>query len=355
MEKSVREIWVSDNTAANGVVGANTSLRTSSTDHTWKTGINVGDIYITNDQFATLTTNNLSNKIYIVNKLPNGVVKRSHPISLQGVTSVKKEGYAAKVNLVKAAGYSTASTTQDLPRVFGKTYKLVIDVKTEFRTAYNRTFQFDGGVFTYNVSASVTGAALDTANAAFYQQFVDAINNSPVSSKYVTAALVNNGGAAGLVKYGITITGKSIAFKLQTPLQILAFDMWFQDTLDINSAGVITTVTALVRGSGTYEQVANAEWLIQGNRGLTNFGPGFPTDVPLIYATASGTYTLYSIEGFNMGDGGLGVRVKQPFSHVIAVNSNGGTNTSTLITALELMLAPLTTPGNTQNDDALGS
>lgn len=340
MEKQVRSIWVSTikGAAANGVTGTS-SLRTSATDHTWKSAIAKGDIYLANSNYSILGTSNVTNEIFIAQGLGAGSLKVSEAIDVQGITNVKKEAYQAKQNLVKAVGYSSASTGNDLPRTFAKSYKLRIEIRTDFRTQYSRTFVVgSGAVFTYNVSSSVTGASLDTANAAFYQQFVDAINNDKVASKYVTAALVNDAAGSGATKYGITITGKSQTFKLQTPPQIVSFDIFFQNTTDITDAATVTEVTPLRTGTGTYERVANAEWEIQGYRGQSNFTL-FPANTPIVYADPNGTYVTYSIEGFNTRASDLGKQVKLPFVHVIAIDSTN----STLITAFETMLAAITT------------
>lgn len=433
MEKAVNEIWVSRiaGASANGVTGTS-SLRTSVTDHTFASAIAAGDIYIANSNLNILGTTNVTNEIFVAQGLAAGSLKLSSPIQTQGIVSVKKETYTPKVNQSKVAGYSLSSTSNDLPRTFAKTYKLAVEVRTDFRMQYSRVFVLHGGAYTYNVASTVTGSALDTANAAFYQQFVTFFNANLVSSKYAVATLVNDGAGSGATKYGIIITALNQPYKIGTPPQILSFDLFFQNTTDVTDAAVITgapivanitfstqtisgntltsaaahglaigdqivfsasTVTGITvgtiyyvltvpstttltlstvangstlaisgtgvtatankggyfrMGSGTYEMVADAEWNVQGWRGQTNF-IGFPVNVPIIYATVGGTYTIYTISGYNTRESDLGKQVNCPIVHSICIDSTN----STLITAIETMLAAIsTTTGAPYTDNA---
>lgn len=351
-----RDFFISNVAGANFVTD-NSSLLTSLTNRAFKTGLTVGDIYVTNSNYDNIITSaELNEGIFIVEKQSSVLFKQSPPIGFRNITSIKREDYDPKVEMVKSVGFTTGVTgaAVGLPSTFGITYTLPIFIIGDYKLGTARQIK-ENYIFTSSVSPTLTGANLDTARASFFQQFVDKINNDPKMNSFVTAALVNDAGAAGSVQYGIQITADAQLYQLGYPYNTVNFEIGYS-AYDFsytysNTATQLgsNTVTRAKVGIGTYESLSYQEWLVQSDyKGLANFTE-FPFNTISVDSIPGVNYDIFSIT-YNTGNKSTyGVAMSDTSTMIIACVT-GSTKAIAVRTQLGVLATALGLPAIVTNN-----
>jgi hypothetical protein len=321
----VRQIIVSNSTAANSFSSG--LLRTSATDWTFKT-ILQDEIYVVDRDMNIITASNgISTStvpLYIAKGQGNGVSPLfSIPINPKEVISVGEQDYVAPIQMVKTVGYNsgTGFTTQTLATDLGKTYKFLIHIEGDFKLGTTRNITGEYAfISTVNPSSSTPYAD----KVAFVKQFVDAINNDSRINTFVVAAL----SVDGTTNVGIQVTGLAQPYVLGYPTSFVSFVMGYATSdlsynfLDING-NTATVSQAYMGGNGTYETLSYEEWLIQSNKGVSNFTE-FPFNQILVESVKGNTYTIFNITGRTRNNTGIAL-TQTEYSIIIAIPT---TNTS---------------------------
>lgn len=351
-----RDFFIS-NVAGTNNITTNASLLTSATDRSFKSAITVGDIYVTNSNYTNIITSaELNESIFIIEKQSSSLFKISPNITLRNITSIKGEAYDPKVEMVKSVGFTTgvAGAAVGLPSTYGITYTLPIFIIGDYKLGTARQIK-ENYIFTSSVSPTLTGAALDTARASFFQQFVDKINNDAKLNTFVTASLVNDAGSAGNVQYGIQIAADPQPYTLGYPYNTVNFEIGysaydFSYTYSNTSTQLGSNTVARAKvGIGTYESLSYQEWLVQTDyKGLANFTE-FPFNTIAVDSTPGTNYDIYSIT-YNTGNKSTyGVTMSDTATMIIACVT-GGAKSTAVSTQLGVLATALGLPAIATNN-----
>jgi len=98
---------------------------------------------------------------------------------------------------------------------------------------------------------------------------------------------------AAAANYGISLTGLALPFKVgMVKYEVLDFEVLVNDAF---GATLVSTATNPSKGTGTYQEVAELEWFLKGNRGEVNrIAPDYPVDNVLV-ATPGKTYSIVTV------------------------------------------------------------
>ena len=98
--------------------------------------------------------------------------------------------------------------------------------------------------------------------------------------------------------FGISLTGVALPFKVGlVKYDVIDFEVVLSEAF---GATLITTATAPSKGTGTYQEVAELEWFLKGNRGETFRVASYPVDNVLV-ATPGKTYSVVTVN-YKVGD-----------------------------------------------------
>lgn len=325
----------------NGVTGAVT-IRNSASDFTIP-NVLAGDVYILNSNMEKIGAGGVNldtNDIFVAQGLSNGKIKLSQKINLQGIKCVKSEPYKAPVQQVIVMGYNGAAN--DLETNAPNVYTVTISISTDFRVAPNRMYKRS-----YSFASSLAFSPTYAQKLAFVAQFATEINNDKTINTNVVALAVGDG--VSLVGLRLTALSQSANFKIGDPDDFVVIDCEYFNASSVTPFYAIKTVTtAPIYGNGTYAQVANMEWKVQGHRGNTN-AILFPIPDRIIYSQAGSNYNLYNLEFNNSGYGSHQSIIELPCSLIIGVETGRTgiiTDIQNAITSIATGLTSVAEPDN---------
>lgn len=97
---------------------------------------------------------------------------------------------------------------------------------------------------------------------------------------------------AAAANYGIGIAGLALPFKVgMVKYEVVDFEVLLNDSF---GATPLTVATTPSKGTGTYQEVAELEWFLKGNRGEVNRVASYPVD-NVLAATSGKTYSIVTV------------------------------------------------------------
>lgn len=252
-------------------------------------------------------------------------LKFSNKINGKDVIRATAASYAAPANQVSYVGYNTSSGSIDVQPYTD--YKLTI-LFTHDTDMYAE--QHVPRTYYYTTGASDTQATVAAA-------FVTMINADEFYG--VVAASVNSG-----ANYGIRLTGQNLDFIVG---QYKYNKMRFEVLLSGFGTTAVTLNTAASLGVGTYEQIAELEWFVNGFDGVIN-RVHFPAPTGTTDAVSGETYDVIAIEHY-LSDENYAISGTKPARALtmIAVPDTAGqgdTGTESIIPILNEWLASAMLP-----------
>ncbi len=124
--------------------------------------------------------------------------------------------------------------------------------------------------------------------------------------------------------YGLSLTAQAMKFKPGLfAYEVIGFEVVL-NPLAFGST-VVTTATANTVGTGTYEEVAEIEWTLNGNRGETYRVANYPV-ARVLNAVSGKTYNVVEVNFFNNDTQGLDKNPRSFASILIATEVSAGGN-----------------------------
>lgn len=138
----------------------------------------------------------------------------------------------------------------------------------------------------YKVIA-ITGAGSAAATITLDRPFA-----GTSGSKAANTVSVITAAAAAAGNFGLVITALALPFKAgMFSYQVLDFEVLLNEAFGTT---ITTVATAPSKGTGTYQEVAELEWFLKGNRGETYRVADYPVD-NVLAATSGKTYAIVTI------------------------------------------------------------
>ena len=151
-------------------------------------------------------------------------------------------------------------------------------------------------------------------------------------SKAANTVSVVTAAAAAAADFGFILTGLALPFKAGTiSYQVLDFEVVLNEAF---GATPITVSANPSKGTGSYQEIAELEWFLKGNRGETYRVASYPVDKPLV-ATSGKTYAVITVNYRNKDTRLIDRAVEQSATLIIATETDStGTPHASLKTVL---------------------
>lgn len=278
----VQSIFISDGTALPADNGASTAVTAG------KIGIFGRDWTALNPAGGDTITTQPS--IYIVESKTdsggNAYLKKSVKIDGMNVISYTGKSYAPTVRKSWAIGYNRKTATGTIEVNNSTMYKFTINFKND---------KFLYGTRPEQLSASFTSAATNTQLAT--ATTIAGIINSSAWKRQIVAIVVGDGtgvyGVTGATNYGVEITAIPVdQFSATTyTANEVYFSVQVDDSTGFGTTTTSTSLTDMLYGNGTYNEIYTIENKDLGYEGVTNrrLWP-----IPVLDYSSSSTYMLSS-------------------------------------------------------------
>lgn len=166
------------------------------------------------------------------------------------------------------------------------------------------------------ISIDTLNVTLDRPVAEASGTYATATNDCEV----ILAATIAN----AATHFGLSFTAQAMKFKPGLfKYEVIGFEVVANPLAFVSTP--ITVATANTVGTGTYEEVAELEWTLNGNRGETYRVANYPV-ARVLNATAGKTYTINEVNYTVADTQGLNANPKSFASLLIATEISGGGN-----------------------------